>query len=88
MTLEGTVINGVIVLDGTPPLPEGARVRVELADDEVADFPAPPITETQEEHLAQLREGIEDAKRGRGRPAREVLKEIAREHNLPLRPGE
>ena len=31
MTLSGRVRNGVIVLDDTsPPLPEGARVRVEI----------------------------------------------------------
>jgi hypothetical protein len=88
MTLEGTVVNGVIVLDGAPPLPEGARVRVELSVGDPDDVPPPPSTETHEEHLASLREGIEDAKVGRGRPAREVLKEIALKHNLPLRPGE
>jgi hypothetical protein len=32
MTLEGTVVNGMIVLDDAARLPEGARVRVELAD--------------------------------------------------------
>jgi hypothetical protein len=32
MSLEGTVVNGMIVLDGAERLPEGARVRVELAD--------------------------------------------------------
>jgi hypothetical protein len=30
MTLEGTVTKGVIVLDGGPALPEGARVKVEV----------------------------------------------------------
>jgi len=28
MTLEGTVVNGVIVVDAGLPLPEGARVRI------------------------------------------------------------
>jgi len=32
MTYRGHVENGVIVLDGTATLPEGAQVRVELAD--------------------------------------------------------
>jgi hypothetical protein len=44
--------------------------------------------ETHEESLAALRESIEDMKAGRVRPAREVLKEIALRHNLPLEPGE
>lgn len=30
MSLEGTVKNGVVVLDNGTPLPEGAQVRVEL----------------------------------------------------------
>lgn len=30
MTLEGTVINGAIVIDGNQPLPEGSRVEVLL----------------------------------------------------------
>jgi hypothetical protein len=38
MTLEGTVINGQIVLDEPPPLPEGARVHVV-----VLPPPLPPI---------------------------------------------
>ncbi len=28
MTLQGTVVNGTIVLEGNPVLPEGARVSV------------------------------------------------------------
>jgi hypothetical protein len=88
MSLIGTVVKGVIVLDGNPPLPEGARVRVLLDDDELDDLPLPSSIETHEEHLAALRESIEDMKAGRTRPAREILKEIALRHNLPLEPGE
>lgn len=86
MTLEGTVRNGTIVLDGAPQLSEGIRVRVEVEDED--DVGPPPSTETREEFLASLREGIEEIKAGGGRPAREVLKEIAIAHNLPLLPGE
>ncbi len=32
MTYQGTVKNGVVVFDGEPPLPDGARVSVEPAD--------------------------------------------------------
>jgi hypothetical protein len=88
MTLEGTVVNGVIVPDGGANLPEGTRVRFVVTEDDLDDVSPPPTTETDEEFLASLREGIEDAKAGRGRPAREVLKEIALKHNLPLQPGE
>jgi hypothetical protein len=36
MLLEGTVINGTIVLDGNKKLPEGARVEVALKQSETA----------------------------------------------------
>ena len=77
MSLLGTVVKGVIVLDGSPTLPEGARVQVLLNENESDDLPLPQSTETYEEHLAALRESMEDMKAGRTRPAREVLKEIA-----------
>jgi hypothetical protein len=67
MTLQGIVVNGVIVLDGAPALPEGARVWVELeAEDELDDIAPPPPTETYEQHLASLRQSIADAKAGVG----------------------
>lgn len=88
MSLIGTVVKGVIVLDGNPPLPEGARVRVLLDDNELDDFPLPSTSESHGEHLAALRESIEDMKAGRTQPAREILKDIALRHNLPLEPGE
>ena len=92
MTLEGTVVNGTIVLDGAPPLPEGARVRVELTgEDDPEDWenaPPPPTTETREEFLASLRESIEEIKAGKGVNARQFLKELAIEKGLPLQPGE
>jgi hypothetical protein len=31
MAIEGTVVNGAIVRDGGAELPDGARVRIELA---------------------------------------------------------
>ena len=65
MSFEGTVVNGAIVLDGSPALPEGARVSVVLTDDEV-DYDPPPPTETYEEHLAILRQSIADSKAGVG----------------------
>lgn len=86
MTLEGTVVNGMIVLDDATRLPEGVRVRVELVD---ADDLVPPAESVNREHeLAALRESLADARAGRTRPARDVLKEIAARHGLPLEPGE
>jgi hypothetical protein len=86
MTLDGTVVNGVIILDGGARLPEGARVRVEVAD--LDDLAPPPEPYDRENELAILRAALEDVRAGRGVPAREALKELAEKHNLPLTPGE
>jgi hypothetical protein len=86
MTLDGTVVNGVIILDGGAQLPDGARVRVEVADPDDLAPPSEPYD--REKELAILREALEDVRAGRGVPAREALKELAEKHHLPLAPGE
>jgi len=87
--LEGTVMNGVIVLDGGAQLPEGVRVRVELEDPDDLDDLAPPMEPyDREKELAILRESIEDMKAGRTRPFEEVMAEIAARYNLPPPPRE
>jgi hypothetical protein len=89
MVLEGTVVNGVVVLDGAAPLPEGTRVRVALEEDHFDDVSPPPIKETYEEHLAVLRQSIGEAHAGEGGvEARQFLKDLAKKYNLPLQPGE
>ena len=87
MTIEGIVKNGVIVPDGPPP-PEGARVRMEVVEDDFDDVPPPPTTETHEEFLASLRQSIADVNDGQGVEARQFLKELAIKMKLPLQPGE
>jgi hypothetical protein len=86
MTLEGTVVNGLIVLDTGAKLPEGVRVRVELAEDD--DLFPPPEPYDREKELAILRESLEDVKAGRTTPARQALADLARKYKLPLEPGE
>jgi hypothetical protein len=68
MTLEGTVVNGRIVVNAAFPLPEGARVWIEVIDPaEEEVFPIPPLlNETYEEHIAILRQSIADAAAGIG----------------------
>jgi hypothetical protein len=83
MALYGTVVNGVVVIDG-PPLPEGTRVRVGLEDDD----PIPPLEETHEEFLRSLRDSITSAESGNTRPAEVVLRELAERHDLPHEPWE
>lgn len=87
MAVEGTVVNGTVILDEGGRLPEGARVRVELTEDE-DDIAPPPEQYDRAEVIAILRESLEDAEAGRVIPAREVLKQIAARHGLPLEPGE
>ena len=83
MSQAGTVVNGMIVLDGSARLPDGFRVRVELEDDvDGDDIGAPPEPYDRETHLALLREAMEDVKADRTRPAAEAMEEIAKEHNL------
>jgi hypothetical protein len=84
--LEGTVVKGIIVLDNGAQLPEGVRVRVEVADPDMLAPPPEPYDRDKE--LAILRAALEDIRAGRGKPAREFLKELANELNLPLAPGE
>jgi len=86
MTLEGTVVNGVIVLDGGVQLPEVERVRVEVADPD--DLAPPPEPYDREEELAILRESLEDVKAGRGMPFEEFMAKLAEEYQLPPVPPE
>lgn len=84
MVQFGTIVNGVVVFDNPAKLPEGSRVRVELDEDaelwdELDDVPPPPETETYEERLEILRRSIAEMEAGLGRPAKEVMDEIAAE---------
>ena len=89
MSLLGTVVSGVIVLDGNTKLPEGARVRVVVGEEAFDDYPPPPTADTHEEHLEALRESIEEMKAGIGGiEARQFLKDLAIKHNHPLEPRE
>jgi hypothetical protein len=49
MTLEGTIINGQVVLDKPQPLPEGARLRIEIRQ-----------PDAQEDWLRRLRRAASD----------------------------
>ena len=79
MSLEGTVVNGMIVLNGNPRLPEGARVRVELED--VFEYPHPLAPYDRENELALLR--VRMLETNAGVPLKEGMARIAVELNLP-----
>lgn len=80
MPLEGTIVNGMIVLDGGAKLPEGIRVRVEVTDPD--DLAPPQESPDRDRELAILRESLEEAKAGRTRPFEEVMAEVAVRYNL------
>ena len=82
MTLEGTVVNGVIVPDGGEALPEGSRVRIELEEQFV--YPHPMAPYDREKELALLRECIAEMQSGvPGIPLAEAFKQIRADLNLP-----
>lgn len=97
MELEGTVVNGAVVPDPGPRLPEGARVRLEVIADTPdddwpdltgenlpADHPMAPYDRATE--LALLRASIADETAGV--PLRRAIEELSRKHDLdPLPPG-
>lgn len=82
MTLEGTVVNGVIVPDGGTTLPEGSRVRIEL--DEPFTYPHPLAPYDREKELALLRARVAEMKSGvPGIPVDEFFDQLRAELNLP-----
>ena len=81
MSLEGIVLNGVIVLDRGAQLPEGARVRVEVADGD--DGGPAPEPYDREKELSILRESLDDVRAGRGVPFGEFMAQLAAEYKLP-----
>jgi len=87
--VEGNVVNGVVVLDGGGLLPEGARVRIEVADlDDLDDLVPPSEPYDREKELAILREAVEDMRAGRGMPFEEFMAQLTAECNLPPMPSE
>ena len=78
MSATGIIVNGRVEFDEPGVLPEGMRVRIGPEEPE----------ESEEEWRGSLLEAYADAQAGKGRPARDVLKEMALRHGLPLEPGE
>jgi len=87
MVQRGTVVNGVIVPEGSPP-PEGTLVVFEPTAE--FEYPHPMAPYDYAKEVAILRESIDDMKAGRGQSvdARTFLKELAIKRGLPLEPGE
>jgi hypothetical protein len=56
MTLHGHVQNGIIILDGNVPLPEGAAVEVQI----VLPKSVPPTASDSETEIPTLAERLKD----------------------------
>lgn len=88
MTIEGTVINGVIVLDGSPA-PEGQRVFVDLESDASYVYPHPMAPYNREKELALLRQAYAEVKSGKTSiPLAQFEAEFAKEFHLSPIPQE
>jgi hypothetical protein len=78
MNATGTMVDGKVELDEPGAFPDGMKVRI---------GPALPV-ESEEEWLQSLREAHAESLTMPGRPIRELLKDMAIRHGLPLDPGE
>ena len=86
MMLEGAVVNGVIVLDGGVRLPEGARCAWSRRRMTTTSSRRRSHTTGRRNWRSCRSPGRVRA--GRGTDAREFLKKLAEEYNLPLAPRE
>ena len=64
MTLEGTIVNGVVVLEAGARVPEGTRVHVDIAFDfEQFEYPHPMAPYDREKEIALLKERYEESRK-------------------------
>ena len=85
MIAEGTVVNGVIVLDGGVKFPEAPGCGSILPTPTRLPRRRGPTTAKE---LAILGEALEDVRAGRGTPVEEFMAQLAAEHKLPSVPAE
>jgi len=57
--------------------------RAELVVQDAASYQSLMDRLDRAETIASIREGLESAERGKGRPAEEVLEELRRKHKIP-----
>ena len=90
MTLDGTVVNGVVVLEAGARVPEGTRVYVDIATDfEQFEYPHPMAPYDREKEIALLQASHDEVKAGvRGQSLAEFEAEMRRDYHLPSMPTE
>lgn len=90
MTLEGTVVNGVVVLEAGARIAEGTRVHVDIAPDfEQFEYPHPMAPYDREKEIALLQASHDEMKAGiRGQSLEDFMAELRRDYHLPSMPAE
>lgn len=90
MTLEGTVVNGVVVLEAGARVPEGTRVLVDIASDvEHFEYPHPMAPYDREKEIELLQASHDEWKAGvPGQSLEEFAAELRRDYLLPSMPTE
>lgn len=90
MTLDGTVVNGVVVLEEGARVPEGTRVRVDIVSGfEHFEYPHPMAPYDREKEIALLQASHDAWKAGdRGQTLAEFAEEFKRDYDLPTMPTE
>ena len=85
MTLEGTIVNGVVVFDEENNVPEGTRVHVDISSDfEQFEYPHPMAPYDRAKEIALLQASHDAMKAGaRGQTLAEFDAEFRRDFNLP-----
>ena len=90
MTLEGTIVNGVVVLEAGARVPEGTHVLVDIVPDvEHFEYPHPMASYDREKEIALLQASHDEMKAGvRGQSLEEFDAEMRRDYQLPSMPTE
>lgn len=87
MTLDGTVVNGVVVFKGSQKVPEGAKVRVAFeVEVEAFEYPHPLAPYDRQNEIALLRKSHEELQTGSsGMPLDQFEAEFVKEFDLAPR---
>lgn len=90
MTLEGTVVNGVVVFDEKNNVPEGTRVFIDIMSDfEQFEYPHPMASYDRAKEIALLQASHDEMKAGNlGQTLEEFDAEFRRDFNLPPKSAE
>ncbi len=84
MAITGTVLNGRVEFDQLVMWPDGSKVKLQLDEDEVFEYPHPMAPYDREKEIELIRESVEDMRAGRVIPFEVAMRELAIKHKLPV----